>query len=385
MGDINIFGPIGPERNEIGFNNVKAQLDAAKDASEIALHIWSPGGDVMEGEAIYNLLKNSGKKITTYVEGTTASIATLIAGAGEKIIMNETARWMIHNPKISGLNSQADARDLRHVANQLDKIKTLLIDVYDRKTALGKPKLWELYDNETWYTAQEAKAAGFVDEVVDAQIRAVAKIDLKKFTMKNDSILQKIRNLLDLTKAKNEMTETLSDDRMIVVLTDDEDWTGKQVMYEDGSPLPPGDYQLKSGKMFKVNEQGLIETVQAEQTEKPAEAETQVTPENMKEALKAQLTEALAAKEAAEAQLQQAQGQTQQAKAETLKIQNRLATIEKDFMELKTEASKTFGDKTPVKNGPVIKNMKQDQNFDPMGAEALKFYKNRNLIQQDED
>jgi ATP-dependent protease ClpP protease subunit len=391
MGDINIFGPIGPERNEIGFNNVKAQLDAAKDASEIALHIWSPGGDVMEGEAIYNLLKNSGKKITTYVEGTTASIATLIAGAGEKIIMNETARWMIHNPKISGLNTQADARDLRHVANQLDKIKTLLIDVYDKKTALGKPKLWELYDNETWYTAQEAKKAGFVDEVVDAQIRAVAKIDLKKYQMKNTTLIQKIRNLLNVSKIENEMMETLSDDRTIIVQTEDEDWTGKPVFYEDGTPLPPGTYQLKSGKSFTVAQEGVIETVQAtapEQstettTEKPAEAETQemkVDPMKELESLKAQNAELLAANQALQAQVAQSQGEATQAKAQVAKIQNRLSMVEKDFMELQTEASKTFGDTTEPNKGPVIKNLKKDEPVDHMGTFARDFYKNRNLI-----
>lgn len=391
-GHVQIYGGIGTERNEIGFDNVKAQLDAEKASTDLAVHIVSPGGDVFEGEAIYNLLVNAGKPITTYVEGTCASIATLIAAAGDKIVMNRTGRFMIHNPKISGLNSQADARDLRHVANQLDKIKTLLIDVYDRKTTLGKPKLWELYDNETWYTADEAKQAGFVDEVVDA-IKAVAKVDLKKYHMKNQTIWTKIQNLLNLAKLSNEMMETLSDDRVIVVQTEDEDWTGKPVFYEDGTPLPPGTYQLKSGKTFSVAEEGVIETVQAQAepeqsqeqtTEKPAEAET---PDPMKEneSLKAQLAEALAANQALQAQVAQSQGETKQAKADTLKIQNRLSMIEKDFMELKTEASKTFGDTSEPKKGPVIKNVgKKDEQYDPMGEEFRKHLKNRNLI-HDED
>ena len=203
-GHIQIYGGIGTERNETSFENVKSQLDAEKGSEELAVHIMSPGGDVFEGEGIYNLLKNANKPITTYIEGTCASIATLIAAAGDKIVMNRTGRFMIHNPKISGLNSQADARDLRHVANQLDKIKTLLIDVYDRKTTLGKPKLWELYDNETWYTADEAKTAGFVDEVVDA-IKAVAKVDFKHYNeMKNEGLWKKIQNLFQLNKFKAE-------------------------------------------------------------------------------------------------------------------------------------------------------------------------------------
>lgn len=384
-GHIQIYGGIGRERTEISFDNVKAQLDAEKSSEDIAVHIVSPGGDVLEGEAIYNLLKNSGKQITTYIEGTCASIATLIAAAGSKIVMNRTGRFMIHNPKISGLNTQADARDLRHIANQLDKIKTLLIDVYDQKTMLGKPKLWELYDNETWYTADEAKEAGFVDEVVDA-IKAVAKIDINRFKMKDQNFLQKIRNFA--TKLiRAEFTETLADDTVIVVLSDDEDWTGKEVIYQDGNPVPPGTYTLKSGKMFTVGEGGIIETVQDPEAKAEEEQKTQEPQEDMKkvEELQAQLAEALAAKEAAEAQLAQSKTETAQAKTESLKIQNRLTGIEKEFIELKTLAEKTFGDTSdPGKGKMVNKTPGKDQQQDPMGDFALQFYKNRNLI-KDED
>jgi ATP-dependent protease ClpP protease subunit len=382
-GDIQIYGGIGSERNETSFDNVKAQLDAVRSADEIALHIWSPGGDVMEGEAIYNLLKNSGKKITTYVEGTTASIATLIAGAGDRIIMNETARFMIHNPKISGLNSQADSRDLRHIANQLDKVKTLLIDVYDKKTSLGKPKLWELYDNETWYTANEAKEAGFVDEVVDAQVRAVAKIDIKHFNeMKNESLWKKIENLFQLPKFKAEFVESLEDGTSIVVMSDDEDWTGKAVIYEDGTPLPDGQYKLKSGKGFSVSGGNIAEVYTAEDAQ-PPQAESE--PAESIESLKAKLAEALAANEVLKTQVTQSQATAQKATADKLKIENRMAVLEKDFIQLKTEASATFGDTTPPAKGPVIKNVgKQQQQPDPMGDFALQHYKNRNLI-KDED
>lgn len=383
-GHIQIYGGIGVERNEISFENVKAQLEAEKSATELAVHIMSPGGDVFEGEGIYNLLKNANKPITTYIEGTCASIATLIAAAGSKIVMNRTGRFMIHNPKISGLNTQADARDLRHVANQLDKIKTLLIDVYDRKTTLGKPKLWELYDNETWYTADEAQSAGFVDEVVDA-IKAVAKIDLNRFKMKDQTFLQKIKNFA--TKLiRAEFTETLADDTVIVVLSDDEDWTGKEVIYQDGNPVPPGTYTLKSGKMFTVGEGGIIETVQ-EQEAQAEEEKPQEPQEDMKkvEELQAQLAEALAAKEAAEAQLAQSKTETAQAKTESMKIQNRLTGIEKEFIELKTLAEKTFGDTSdPGKGKMVNKTPGKDQIADPMGDFAYQFYKNRNLI-KDED
>jgi len=384
-GHIQIYGGIGTERNETSFENVKSQLDAEKGSEELAVHIMSPGGDVFEGEGIYNLLKNANKPITTYIEGTCASIATLIAAAGDKIVMNRTGRFMIHNPKISGLNSQADARDLRHVANQLDKIKTLLIDVYDRKTTLGKPKLWELYDNETWYTADEAKTAGFVDEVVDA-IKAVAKVDFKHYNeMKNEGLWKKIQNLFQLNKFKAEFVEQLEDGTAIVVMSDDEDWTGKAVIYEDGTNLPDGQYKLKSGKGFSVSG-GTIAEVYTGEPQAPATEEAEAAADMKElETVKAQLAEALAANEALQAQVQQQTAATTTAKAETVKIQNRMTTLEQDFIKLKEEASVTFGDKSEPKKGPVIKNVgKQEQQVDPMGDYARTYFKNRNII-NDED
>lgn len=382
-GDISIYGGIGTERNEISFDNVKSQLEAVKDSKELALHIVSPGGDVFEGEAIYNLLKNSGKKITTYVEGTCASIATLIAAAGDQVIMNTTSRWMVHNPKISGLSTSADARDLRHVANQLDKIKTLLIDVWDKRTTIGKEKLWELYDNETWLTAAEAKQMGFADQVEDA-IRAVAKVDLKKLQMTNkkEGFMNVIRNLFQLSKIKNEYTETLADGRVIIVLSDTEDWTGKQVILEDGSSLEPGDYEMADGKVLTIGDGGIISTV----TDPEPAAETkeeQPTENDMKEieSLKAQLAEALAAKEAAEALSQQAQAETATAKQSEVKIENRLKVIE----QVLEKAGETVGDKTPPKVATGLKMINKQQPIDHMGEMALDFYKKRNIIKPSED
>ena len=118
---------------------------------------------------------------------------------------------------------------------------------------MTKEKLWALYDNETWLTADEAKAMGFVDEVVDA-IKAVAKVDLKHYKMKDQNLWTKIQNLFSLKKFKNEFTETLADGRVIIVMSDDEDWTGKQVIYEDGTPLEPGEYPLADGKVITVGE-----------------------------------------------------------------------------------------------------------------------------------
>lgn len=391
-GDIQIYGGIGRERNEVSFDNVKAQIDANKSATELAVHIVSPGGDVFEGEAIYNLLKNAGKPVTTYIEGTCASIATLIALAADpgKLFMNKTGRFMIHNPKISGLNTQADARDLQHIGMQLDKIKTLLIDVSAKRTGISKEELWTLYDNETWMTADEAEQRGFVDKTIDA-IKAVAKVDLTHYHMKDQSLFtrfdNKLKAIMSFLRLKNEFTETLADGTTIVVMSDDEDWTGKQVIYEDGTPLPDGNHTLATGKIITVGGGVIAEVKEAAPTD-DANKDQQPSPEDMKqiEDLKAQLAEALAGKEAAEAALGTAKTATDQAKASATRLENKFNELSKEFLELKTTTSKTIGDTTPPGKGKMaIKNSTPvDDNYDPMWDEAKKYFKNRNII-NDED
>lgn len=380
-GDIFIYGVIGTNEaeREISFENVKNQIAQNKDAKELIVHMISPGGDVWEGYSIFNALKNSGKKITAHIEGTCASIATLIVGAADKIIMNRTAQFMIHNPKITGLSQAAEAKDLRNVANQLDQIKTLLIDVYERRTNLSKEKLWELYDNETWLTADEAAKMGFIDESVDA-IKAVAKFDLTKFNQemkdqkKVEGLFARFQNMLKGAKFKNEATETLADGTVIVIMTEDGDYTGKQVMYETGDPVPAGEHQLASGRVIVVDANSVISEVKDPQPAANADMEK----DKQIEELKAQLAEA-------QAKLGEAQKQSAAAEAKAVKFENRVTAIEKDFLALKEEAMKTFGNTDePNTKGSAFKNKQDQYHSDPMGDMALQFYKNRNLINSEE-
>lgn len=381
VGDIFIYGGIGTERGEVSFENVNKQIQENKGADELIVHLISPGGDVFEGEAIYNALKNTGKKLTGHIEGTCASIATLIVGACDKIVMNKTARFMIHNPKISGLTNAADSRELRHIANQLDKIKGLFMNVWDTQTIKrNKPitheRLSQLYDNETWMTADEAEREGFIDESVDA-IKAVAKVDITKFKneMKDTQKVQGlIARLTNFFKFKNEMTETLEDGTVIVVMSEDGDFTGKQVIYEDGSPVPAGEHKLVSGKILVVDANSTITEVK----EAPVENNQDMEKDKEIENLKAQLAEA-------QTKLTEATAQATTAKAETVKFQNKITTIEKDFLALKEEALKTVGDKTETDKGGgiVFKNSNgKDTPIDAMGEFALNHFKSRNIIKQ---
>lgn len=380
-GDIFIYGGIGTdERNqEVSFENVRQQLARNKAATELTVHIISPGGDVPEGEAIYNALRNSGKKITTMIEGTCASIATLIAGAGDRILMNKTARFMIHNPQVTAIQGPADARVLRNVAAQLDQIKTLLINVYKKRTGLPTEELWALYDNETWMSAEEAAEKGFIDEAVDA-IKAVAKVDLTKIKNQMDkegtvfqNLIKRFSNMLASTKIKNEASVTLQDGTVIVVLTEDGDFTGKQVMYESGEPLPAGSHPLTDGRTIEVDANSTITAV------KEAEVDNSQVEEDMKKDeeianLKAQLAEA-------QAKANEAVAQVTTANANVTKFQNKVQTLEQDFIKLKEEALKTVGDKSSPAKGASFVNMDNPAQYhDPMGEEVKTFLQSRNRI-----
>lgn len=379
-GHIFIYGGIGTGPGEVSINNVKSQLDDNKPEKDLVLHMVTTGGDVFEGYGIYNILRNSGKNITTHVEGLCASIGTLIGWAGDKVIMNRTAEWMVHNPKISDLKGEAS--DLRNAADQLDMIKNLLIDVaYARSIRNGRPvtkeKLWQLYDNETWLTAQDALSMGFVDEVQDA-IKAVAKVDLTNFKMesKYKELATRFKNFVGLTKIKNEFTETLQDGTIIIVMSEDEDWTGKQVVYEDGSPLPDGDHTLASGKVISVAG-GVISSVK----EGSAENNENEEMDNKIKELEAQLAEAQAAKTAAEASAKALEAKATTAEAKATRFENRATLIEKEFISLKEEFTKTVGDTSNVEVDTRIRNgSNTDAKRDPMGDMALDFYRKRNLV-----
>lgn len=147
--------------------------DAASLVKEIANYkkkrintrINSPGGSVFDGVAIYNALKNHDGGVTTYVDGLAASIASIIALAGDKIVMADNAMMMIHNPSSF---SYGEAKDLRKDADILDQIKETLINTYANKTNKPRETIAADMDKETWFTATEAKEYGLVTEVTES-------------------------------------------------------------------------------------------------------------------------------------------------------------------------------------------------------------------------
>lgn len=153
--------------DEIGGWGVTARSFAQElanlgDIKNIELRIDSPGGDVFEGITIYNLLKGLDAYVTVYIDGLAASMGSVIAMAGDKIIMPSTAFMMIHKPWGGQVG---DADDLRAYADLLDKVETTLSETYTKKTGLGAEEIAALLKEETWFSGAEAVEAGFADEL----------------------------------------------------------------------------------------------------------------------------------------------------------------------------------------------------------------------------
>jgi len=166
--------------DEIGFWGVQAkdfvnELRAVK-SKVLNVEINSPGGDVFAGLAIYNALKSSGKEIVVKVMGVAASAASLIAMAGDRIVMPKNTFLMIHNPWSFAMGN---ADELRETADTLDKIGTSLLSTYAAKTGLEESKLAEMLAKDTWLSADEALEMGFATEVVD-EVKANAKFDMAR-------------------------------------------------------------------------------------------------------------------------------------------------------------------------------------------------------------
>ena len=148
------------------------------DVATIAVRINSPGGSVFDGVAIYNALKRHPAAVTTHVDGVAASIASIVALAGDRVVMAKNATMMIHNPWSMAMG---DAAELRKTADLLDKLRGTLLSTYADKSGQPDDVIAEAMDAETWYDADEAVAFGLADviENYEAPIAQLAQFSPK--------------------------------------------------------------------------------------------------------------------------------------------------------------------------------------------------------------
>jgi ClpP class serine protease len=166
------------------------------------LHINSPGGLVFDGITIHNLLKQHPANVTTYIDGLAASIASVIALSGDRVVMAENALFMIH--KASGMVF-GNSDDMRDFAEKLDKVNGSIATTYMTKTGKDENEINEMMKAETWLTAKDALEYGFIDEIsgeadMTACVKFVAVMQKAKFQNIPDAIAAKKPNARDLER-----------------------------------------------------------------------------------------------------------------------------------------------------------------------------------------
>lgn len=164
-GELTLYGDISSTSwfgDEITPKQFKSDLDALGEVNTLKIYINSGGGDVFAGQAIYSMLKRHKSSKTVYIDGLAASIASVIAMVGDKIIMPKNAMMMIHK---GWTITMGNANDCRQMADVLDKIDIGISGAYEEKTGKAQDEILNLMEAETWMTADEAMEMGFADEV----------------------------------------------------------------------------------------------------------------------------------------------------------------------------------------------------------------------------
>lgn len=223
---IYIYGDIVSEKwwsdTDVDPTTFKDELAELGDVNEIDVHINSFGGEVYAGFAIHNLLKQHKASINVYIDGIAASIASVIAMAGDRIYMPKTALMMIHN---CWTWASGDSKELRKTAEDLDKVGEAIKSSYLNKVNITKEELERLLDEESLMTAEECLSKGFIDEIIqddkEIQNKYTNKTLLKMYNKMNnktkeqeisDETIDKIANrIIEKTKIKNNKDEKNKD------------------------------------------------------------------------------------------------------------------------------------------------------------------------------
>lgn len=165
--EILLYGPIAGESSwwgdEVTPRSFAEDLESL-GGKDVTVRINSGGGDVFAAHAIHNQLVAYKGRVTVVIDGLAASAATIIAVAGDRIIMPSNALFMIHNPAI-GLSDYYGADELLKAAEALNTIKGSIVAAYRKRCKASAEELAAMMDAETWMGAAECLEKGFVDEI----------------------------------------------------------------------------------------------------------------------------------------------------------------------------------------------------------------------------
>lgn len=205
--ELYIFGDITSnswrEADKGGYDIVKELKDVTAPA--INVHINSYGGEVSEGLAIYNALRESGKAITTIDDGFACSAASVIFMAGQNRIMNPASLLMIHN---AWTFAYGNSNELRKQADDLDTITSASIEAYKSVATISEEEIKELMDNETWIKPEDAVAYGFATAIAGKDEADGAQQSCRSLIM--EKLTEPKEDLEELTKAVTALRDEIT-------------------------------------------------------------------------------------------------------------------------------------------------------------------------------
>ncbi len=177
-------------------------------SGDITVWINSPGGDCVAAAQIYNMLREYEGNVTVKIDGIAASAASVIAMAGDKVLMSPVSMMMIHNPMTIAFG---DSGEMQKAIDMLKSVKDSIINAYEIKTGLSRAKLAHLMDAETWMDAGKAVELGFADEIIKRN-GAVEDLEIPQVTMLYSKAAV-VNSLMDkiAEKCRIQQKETIED------------------------------------------------------------------------------------------------------------------------------------------------------------------------------
>ena len=199
---VQIFGEIGESFWSDGWTLEKfTNQIKGLQISNLTIELKSNGGDLMEGFAIYDAIKNLPARVTVKIVGASASAATVIASGADRIEISENSRYLVHNAMTF---VEGNKEDMKEVYEQLASFDNQILDIYIKRTGKPRNELAELMKAEKWMTAEEAKEWGFVDEIIKSKIENKMAEDKKN--VKN--LTEEEQAEMDALMAENEALKT---------------------------------------------------------------------------------------------------------------------------------------------------------------------------------
>jgi ATP-dependent Clp protease protease subunit len=355
---------------------LKRFLDTLEsDVTDIHVYINSGGGSVIEGWAIYDKLKTSGKKITTIGEGMVGSIATIIFMAGDYRKLHENSRFFIHNPYWQPDSpTPMEADDLISLGESLQAEQKKILDFYSNQTGKAVEDLEPLMQKATDLTSAQALEMGFANEIISTSVnytpyKLVAFVATEnkpkqiKMNKNEQSVSWIKRGFTKLAALINGVTLNMEmpvkdaegNEVLLYVDSETEDLVGKSAYLLDAegneSAAPNGDYTDANGRVIKVAEGLVAEVVEAEAKKHEGEEETKMEDLIAKiaelESIKANLTSELesvkAEKSKAETEFNAFKNEFESLKKVVIGKGSNFQASEQDFTKKEATSDNSFG------------------------------------------